>query len=71
MTFRPAYCPWCGEPIAVYGYEAHSQNILWERCKTLRCPGIKTELKTDPMGFVLEPANMRGKYVYARQRRRI
>jgi len=71
MTSRPAYCPWCGEPITLYGYEAHSQNILWEQCKTPRCPGIKNELKTDSMGYVLEPSNMRGKYVFARPRRRI
>jgi hypothetical protein len=49
----------------VYGYEAMSMNIIWQKCSNPNCRYRDIEIKSDPQGFVLEPVKLRGKYLYS------
>jgi hypothetical protein len=59
-----AYCPFCGTELTIEDVEFVTGNLIWSKCcgKGCRCKRIKTS----EQGFILEPAELAGKYIFAR-----
>ena len=66
MSNQSGYCPWCQAELDIEEIEAHSRNIIWSRCKTFRCKGMRENVKSDPEGWVLDPLFVRGRYMYSK-----
>ena len=65
MKTRYGFCPCCGAEIAMLSKEAVTQNPIFAACHTERCQLAKEEIKTDPNGFVMEPPEYRGYYIWS------
>ena len=63
-----AYCPSCGGELWVLEHETFTKNIMWNPCRTKNCYFRDISIKTDESGFVMEPTQARGRYLYSRNR---
>jgi hypothetical protein len=63
---KVGYCMWCGMEVTPQEIEASTGNVFWCCCSTPQCRGNKIRLKTDAEGFVLDPINLLGHYIYSR-----
>lgn len=63
---KVAYCPYCNTEISVKSYEAVTSHVYWDTCKNMRCKYSGVSLKSDENGFVIEPAFLRGRYIFTR-----
>jgi hypothetical protein len=63
-----AFCPSCGADLCISEYETFTRNIVWNPCGSRHCYYRKVSIKTDANGFVMEPAQARGRYLYTRNR---
>jgi len=61
-----AYCPQCGSEIVPYEYEFYTGHIIWDYCNNENCYWYDFRVKSDCSGFVLEPGQIRGRYLFKR-----
>lgn len=66
---KNAYCPACGADITPQDIEFITDDIYWSPCHGYRCRLANVSIKSDDAGFVMSPADYKGRYIYTRPER--
>lgn len=61
---RIAYCPYCGAEITPWAEGPN--DYLWMPCRTKPCQGRNITLISDRQGFIIEPFELRNRYLFSR-----
>lgn len=66
MTFKIAYCPFCGSELPIRAVDCKFRLLVWDRCRTPFCRGEREEIISDRYGFLLTPIDVRDNFIYKR-----
>ena len=67
---KSGYCPFCGSEVSVDELDITFTETIWSPCQTSNCRGNRERILTDATGFVIEPLDIQGRYIYSRPKSR-
>lgn len=62
---RIGYCPYCGSDLFILSISPTVGEIYWSSC-TQRCQGALLKIVTDRYGFIVEPLELKHRYIHSR-----
>jgi hypothetical protein len=69
--YEVGYCPFCGRELEIYAIDLFNNLLIWDKCTTYLCRAGREEITTDELGFIVDPIDIRGRFIHSRPRGRV